>query len=158
MWRLSSHSSKSVRAIISGLHQLKCFLVENAGQLIWDSGIPGDITYRDLVEKLRRRYGSLDQQEKYKEQLRSRRRNVGESLAKVYQDIRGMMTHAYPGQATSDMGEQMARDHFLSALNDKDFELKERERFPNTLDVAFKQAVQWEALKETVESGSGRDL
>ena len=68
------------------------------------------------------------------------------------------MTRAYPGQATSDMGEQMARDHFLSALNDKDLELKIRERFPNTLDEAFKQAVQLEALKETVESGPVRDL
>ena len=67
------------------------------------------------------------------------------------------MTRAYPGQATSDMGEQMARDHFLSALNDRDFELKIRERFPNTLDEAFKQAVQLEALQETVDSGSGRD-
>lgn len=138
--------------------QLKCCLVEDAGQLIWDSGSPEDITYRDLVEKLRRRYGSLDQQERYKAQLRARRRNVGEPLAKVYQDIRGMMTRAYPGQATTDMGEQMARDHFLSALNDKDFELKIRERFPNTLDEAFKQAVQFEALKETVDCGSGRDL
>jgi len=109
------------------------------------------------VEKLRKRYGSLDQQKKYKAQLRARRRNSGEPLAKVYQDIRGIMTLAYPGQASSDMGEQMARDHFSSALNDRDFELKIGERFPNTLDEAFKQALQLEALQETVDHGSGRD-
>jgi hypothetical protein len=137
--------------------QLKCCLIDDAGQLIWDSGCPDAITYKELVEKLRRRYGSLDQQEKYKAQLRARRRNTGKPLAKVYQDIRGMMTRAYPGQGTSDMGEQMARDHFLSALNDRDLELKIRERFPNTLDEAFKQAVQLEALQETVDSGPGRD-
>jgi len=68
-----------------------------------------------------------------------------------------MMTRAYLGQATSDMGEQMARDHFLSALNDRDLELKIRECFPNTLDDAFKQAVQLEALQETVDSETGRD-
>jgi len=120
---------------------LKCCLVDEAGQLIWDSGRPGDISYADLKEKLRRRYGSVDQQEKYW-QLRTRRRTGNESLAQVYQDIRGLMTRAYPGQAASDMGEQMARDHFLSVLNDRELELKIRERFPNTLDEAFKHAVQ----------------
>ena len=40
------------------------------------------------------------------------------------------------------MGEQMSCDHFLSVLNDKELELKIRERFPGTLDETFKQAVQ----------------
>ena len=137
--------------------QLKCSLIEDAGQLIWDSGRPDEITYEELMEKLRRRYGSVDQHEKYKAQLRARRRSPGESLARVYQDIRGLMTRAYPGQATSDMGEQMALDHFLSALNDKHLELKIRERFPSSLDEAFKQAVQLEASQETVDSRQGRE-
>ena len=137
--------------------QLKCSLIEDAGQLIWDSGRPDEITYDELIEKLRRRYGSLDQHEKYKAQLRTRRRGTGESLARVYQDIRGLMSRAYPGQATTDMGEQMARDHFLLASNDKSLELTIRERFPNTLDEAFKQAVQLEALLDTVDANHGRD-
>ena len=137
--------------------QLKCCLTEDAGQLVWDSGSPADITYAELAEKLKRRYGSLDQQERYKAQLRARRRSAGEPLAKIYQDIRGLMTRAYPGQSTSDMGEQMARDHFLTALNDKEFELKVRERFPNTLDEAFKQSVQLEALQDTVDASVARD-
>jgi len=35
--------------------QLKCSLIEDAGQLIWDSGRPNEITYEELVGKLRRR-------------------------------------------------------------------------------------------------------
>jgi len=138
--------------------QLKCCLVEDAGQLIWESGSPNDVTYTGLVEKLRRHYVSLDQQEKYKAQLCDLRRTVGEPLAKVYQNIRGMMSRAYPGQASSDIGEQMARDHFLPALNDRDLDLKIREHFQNTLDDALKQTVQLEALQEIVDAGSGRDL
>ena len=47
------------------LAHLKCAHTDTAVQLIWDSGNPMAITFDELVEKLRRRYGSLDQQEKF---------------------------------------------------------------------------------------------
>lgn len=59
------------------LAHLKCSLSDHAAQLIWDSGNPVDLTYDGLIEKLRRRYGSLDQQEKFQAELRSRRRHNG---------------------------------------------------------------------------------
>jgi hypothetical protein len=70
------------------LAHLKCSLTEHAAQLIWDSGNPAEIGFGDLIEKLRRRYGSLDQQEKFQAELRARRRRNGESLAELCQDIR----------------------------------------------------------------------
>src|SRR5208282_4468798 len=51
----------------------------------------------------------------------------------------------------------MVRDHFLSAINDRDLELKVRGRFPGTLDEAFKHAVQLEALQEAVDAGAQRE-
>ena len=42
---------------------LKCSLLDGAGQLIWDSKHPNELGYEELTDKLRRRYGSTDQQE-----------------------------------------------------------------------------------------------
>ena len=139
------------------LAQLKCALSDHAAQLIWDSGNPAHVTYDELVEKLRRRYGSLDQQEKFQAELRSRRRRNGESLAELCQDIRGMMTRAYPGEGLSPLCGQISKDYFLAALDDKDLELKVREREPRDLDSAFKHAVRLEALTKAVDGSSARD-
>jgi len=35
-----------------------------AGQLLWDTGHPDELSYTELREKLRRRFGSDDQQDK----------------------------------------------------------------------------------------------
>jgi hypothetical protein len=59
--------------------QLKCCLIDDAGQLVWDSGRPEEITYDELIEKLRRQYGFLDQPEKFEAELRARRRGKDES-------------------------------------------------------------------------------
>ena len=113
---------------------LKCCLTGVAGQLIWDSGQPDMLTFEELSEKLRRRFGSQDQQEKFQAELGARRRRRGESLAELYQDIRRLMTMAYPGEGTSSLCEQIAKDHFISALADRSLELKVREREPRDLD------------------------
>ena len=44
----------------------------------------------------------------------------------------------------------MAKDYFLTALNDKELKLKIREREPQTLDMAMKQAIRVEAIGKTV--------
>ena len=46
---------------------LKCCLTGVAGQLLWDTEHPDELTYYELREKLRRRFGSDDQQEKIKQ-------------------------------------------------------------------------------------------
>lgn len=66
---------------------LKCCLTGVAGQLLWDTGRPDALTYSELREKLRRRFGSDDQQEKFQAELRARRRRKGETLAELYQDV-----------------------------------------------------------------------
>jgi transposase InsO family protein/predicted aspartyl protease len=133
------------------LAHLKCSLADHAAQLLWDSGNPAEISYDDLVEKLRRRYGSLDQQEKFQAELRARRRHNGESLAELCQDIRRMMTRAYPGEGMSPICGQIAKEHFLTALDDRDMELKIREREPKDLESAFKHAIRLEALLRAVD-------
>lgn len=130
---------------------LKCSLTGVAGQLLWDTGRPDILTYTELRDKLRRRFGSDDQQEKFQAELRARRRRRGETLAELYQDIRRLMTLAYPGESTSSLCEQIAKDYFIAGLGDRDLELKIREREPRDLESAFKHAVRLEAYDRAVD-------
>jgi transposase InsO family protein len=124
---------------------LKCALTDGPAQLLWDSGDPSAINYNQLVERLRARYGSTGQAEKFRAELRSRRRRRGESLSELHSDIRRLMALAYPGLGQSDVCEVIARDHFIDALGDGNFELKIREREPADLDTALRLAVRLEA-------------
>jgi len=132
--------------------QLKCCVVDEAGSLVWDSGKPGDVTYNDLVEKLRRRYGFLDQQEKFEAELRARRQGDKETLAELYQEIRCTMLKAYPGESSSSLYERTAKEFFLGAMKDRKMASKIREREPKDLETAFKQALRLEAHRKADEN------
>ena len=64
----------------------------------------------------------------WKRNFRCRRRCKGESLRELAQDIRRLMAMAYPGEKSS--LKHIARDSFLTALNDAELELKVREPKP----------------------------
>ena len=116
-----------------------------SGRLIWNSGTTDDVTYDDLVEKLRRLYGSLDQQVKFEAELFARRRHPGEPLAELYQDIRCLMLKAYPEEVDTDMGKRFAIERFLTALNNRRISEKVRDREPADLTAACRLALQFEA-------------
>jgi len=59
-------------------------------------------------------------EESFQTQLRCRRRGRGEGLRELAQDIRHLMTLAYPGEKST-MAEHSARDVFLTALDDPEF-------------------------------------
>jgi hypothetical protein len=64
--------------------KLNCCLIDDAGQLIWDS-----VQHHLLMEKLSRSTGQIQ--------------GVAKTWRmQLYQDIRGLMTRAYPGHAMSD--------------------------------------------------------
>jgi len=64
------------------------------------------------------------------------------------------MSLAYPGEKSS-MAEHIARDAFLTALDDLDLELKVREREPKDLESTVKLAQWFEVFKTQVETKSG---
>ena len=138
--------------------QLKCCIVDEAGSLVWDSGKPGEVTYSELVEKLRRRYGFLDQQEKFEAELRARKQGVKETLAELYQEIRCMMLKAYPGENSSFLYERTAKEFFLGAMKDRQMASKVREKEPKDLETAFKQALRLEAQRKADESSETRQV
>ena len=124
---------------------LQCAMVNSAAQILWDMGSEGVARSSDFIAQLRARYGSANQTQTtlYRTQLKYRRRNRGESLAALVNDIRRMVVLAYPGP-TSPMKEAVACDAFLEALGDVEMALKIREREPPTLEDAFQYALRLE--------------
>lgn len=51
----------------------------------------------------------------------------------------GLMAYAYPDAADTDIYQSMARDAFITALGDRDFELRVRDRDPYDLDSAYRR-------------------
>jgi len=132
------------------LDHLMCSLAAPVDQILWDFESASILTWPDLVQKLRSRYGSKDQSTLFQAQLAARRQKDGEDLATLVQDVRRLMTLAYPGCA-SEYGELLAVRAFLDALKDRRLSLKVREREPQTLDQAFKFALRLDGYRRAAE-------
>ena len=128
------------------LNQLLCSLTEPANQILWEFESASVVTWTDLVERLRSRYGSADQTALYQAQLNARKQKDGEDFGTLVQDIRRLMTLAYPGPPSS-LSENIAIRAFVDALADRELVLKIKEREPETLDKAYKLAIRLDGYK-----------
>ena len=128
------------------LHYLRWSLKGNAAQVLWGAN---EVSFRKLVSRLRSRFGSADMEEKFQAELQCRRRRSGESLRELAQDIRRLMMLSYPGDR-SVMAERLAKEHFLTALEDPELELRVREKEPQSLDAALKAAQCLEVFRNAV--------
>ena len=89
--------------------------------------------------------------ERYRAELRGRRRKKGETLQSVYQDIKRLMALAFPSQS-GEMYEIIARDVFLDSLSDPSLCVRVLDQSPKTLDEALTTVLRMEAY--TGESAS----
>jgi len=128
------------------LAHLKWSLTGTAAQLLWDAD---NMSYKQLVEKLKSRFGGTGTEERHQIELKCRRRKKNESVRELAQDIKKLMMLAYPGDR-SQMGEHLARDYFITALDDPELELKIYEREPQTLEGAVKIAQRLEVFRDAV--------
>jgi len=132
------------------LQYLRWSLTGTAAQMLW--GIEG-MSFRQLVIRLRTRFGSLDMEEKYQTEIQCRRRRPEETLRELAQDIRRLMMLAYPGDRSA-MAERLAKEHYLCGLDDPELELKVREKEPQDLDSALKAAQRLEVFRGAVRQRS----
>ena len=120
---------------------LKCTLIGEASHVLRD--LSDSATYDDVVYKLRQRYGSIEQIERFRMELKQRRRKPGESLSILLKDVRRLFSQAYTGPHNY-LSELMAVDAFVEALNDRELKIKVLEREPSSLDQAYKIAERME--------------
>jgi len=128
------------------LSYLRWSLKGSAAQMLWGAR---DMTYKQLVTRLRSRFGSADMEEHYRVDLQCRRRKNNETMKELAQDIRRLMMLSYPGNQTP-ISENLAKEHFIVALEDPELELKIREREPRTLDSALRVAQRFEVFRNAV--------
>lgn len=134
---------------------LRCALEKAATQLLWDFGAREDISYEQLVQRLRQRYGVEGQAETFRAQLYYRRQRSNENLSDLLHDIRRLVVLAYP-VPSNETTEIVARDAFLEAIADRELSLKVREREPKTLDEAYRIALRLSAYQQMSDADDRR--
>jgi len=112
----------------------------------------GYITYDQLVTKLKDRFGTVGLEQRYRTELRCRRRKEGQSIRELAQEMRRLMLQAYPGESDSRLGQHTAMDAFINALADLEIQVKICDKELETLEDAVKAALWCESSRAAVES------
>ena len=102
--------------------------------------------YGTLIEKLKNRFGSVNQSEIYRTQLKSRTMNKGKTIQELVQAVKKLVRQAYPG-VNKVVIETLSLDNFIDTITDSDFRMRVRELSPKSLDKAEHICVCLEAYK-----------
>jgi len=121
---------------------LRDALTGNASQILWE--LKPDASSQEIINLMRVRFGNTHNTERFRAELYSRRRGVGESIPAVYQDIRRLLALAFPGQA-GEMYESVGKEAFLSALNDPALRIRVLDKEPKTLDETLTVVTRMDA-------------
>jgi len=130
------------------LAYLKAALVDEAGQVLWDYGPEVTGSLSTLEKLLKERFGGIKRADKFRLELRNRRRKTGETLESLHSDIRRLTVLAHPNLDPK-AREVLACDYFVQSIAEPKLVLKIREANPSTLDEALHAALREELwLKE----------
>lgn len=124
------------------LYHLKASLDGNAAQVLWQ--LSDQSTEKEIITLLRNRFGNIDQHERFRAELRARRRLPGESVQSVYQDIRRLLALGYPGEFGTVI-EILGRDCLLDALDDPALRQRVLDSRPSSLDDCLATICRMEA-------------
>jgi len=103
--------------------------------------VTGSLT--QLTATLKKCFGKKAFADKYRIEIRNRRRRPKKTMQALHADICRMAALAFPS-VEHQIREVMATDYFLDALGDPKLALKIRERNPKNLDAALRIALQLE--------------
>ena len=118
-------------------------LVGTAGQILFDAGKQSTVCR--IVALLKACFGSENQSERFRAELRSRKRTEGEPLQKLYQEVRRLMSLAYPCES-SVLSDIVGRDAFMEALDGQALRVRILEKEPKNMDDALNIASLLEAF------------
>jgi len=114
-----------------------------AASVLWDYGDEVTGSLSQLTATLKKKFGGKAFEDKYRIEIRNRRRRLKETLQALHTDIHQMAALAFP-TVEHQIRKIMATDYFLDALGDPELGLKIRERNPENLDAALMIALQLE--------------
>lgn len=119
-----------------------------ATEILWNLQGTGDLTYENLVDRLRQRFGYQGQSETFRAQLFRYKQKPAQSLNDLVFEIRKLTSLSYPNQKDNETVEGIARDMFIQAIADPQLGLKVREREPVSLNDAFKLALRLDSFSK----------
>jgi len=122
------------------LFQLCASLEGPAGQLLWD--VDKFTSAEQVIKMLRNRFGSVNQNERFRAELRSRKRLHGESLQQLSRDI-CLWSDFGP---SSDLSCIVGRNCFVQALNNLKLQIRILEKELANHEEALKIATRLEVL------------
>ena len=128
---------------------LRSSLEKEAGQVLWDYGTEVTNSLKSLTMVLKERFGGANQADKFRIEVRNRRREDSETLQSLNSDIRRLIALVFPN-LNHKAREDIACDYFVDALADQDLALKVRERSPKDLDSALRIALQLEVWTKDI--------
>jgi hypothetical protein len=131
------------------LFHLRASLDGAAAQILWDTG--SQTSVHGIIDLLRARFGNENQAERFRAELKARRRRKGESLQALYNEICRLLALAYPGPPSTIIS-LVGRDAFLDALDQPSLKLRILEKEPKTLEEALSLASRLEAYDRTVNT------
>jgi hypothetical protein len=139
---------------------LKASLEGNAASLLWE--LPADCSEQLLLDRLESRFGDREQIERFRFELKTRRRRKGESIQALHQDVCRLLALSYPGE-TGSLSKIVARDAFLDSLGDPEMRIRILEKGAASIEEAFSIAARYESylagsadLVSSEESGRRR--
>ena len=123
--------------------QIRAALVGSASEILWS--LDASSSVEQIIHLLRARFGTENQAERFRSELRNRRRQPNESISTIHLDICRLMSLAFPGPSSSAV-EIIGRDAFLQAIDDEDLQMRILEKDPQTLNEAVLIAHRLEAI------------
>ena len=129
---------------------LQSSLEKDADQVLWDDSSETTASLLKMIKVLKERFGEANQSDKYRFELKSRRRRPDETQRNLYSDIRRLAAVAFP-ELDHRARETMACDCFIDALNNPNFAVKVRERFPRDFVAPVQVALQLEVWSKDVD-------
>ena len=110
------------------------------------TGVDEEATEEQLIQILQNRFGNENQQERFCAELRCRRRQPGEKIQALHQDVKRLLALGYPGN-TGALYDKLSRDCLLESLGDEDLRVKILEKGAKTLDDVLHHVVLLEAIQ-----------
>ena len=112
-----------------------CGSLEGAAGLVL-ADIAPDAKSEDVIKLLKTRFGTELQQERFKAELRARRRRDGEQLQHLYRDISRLVSLAHPSDDAK-LVDHVGKEAFIRALSDGPLQLEVLKGEPKTLEEAY---------------------
>ena len=118
----------------------------------YHAGIPQArrLNWQQVTQDFTQRFAPAADVRRYKAQFKSRRRGQDEPLPKLADDLRRLVTRAYPNMQDGDQ-QELVRDQFIDALTPSSLRVRLQENPPATLQEALERALHLERVWFSVE-------